>query len=80
VKHEPVGATQLSDVLLAWNVAGGAMLAANIEGVGWEFIATLEGVNAIALQQMPLQQMIDSEQILAASVAGFGNGAPDVLA
>ena len=71
---EPVGATDLSDVLLAWNVTGGAMLAANIEGVGWDFIAMLEGVNAIALQQM-----IDSESILAANVADFGNGGPDIL-
>jgi len=68
----PEGATELSDVLLAWNVAGGAMLAANIAGVGWDFFAMLEGVSATSLQQM-----IDAETILAVNVAGFGGSTPD---
>jgi Ca2+-binding RTX toxin-like protein len=67
---QPVGAVDLEDVLLVFNNgAGGALVAANTAVAGWQYIANLANVSANALDAM-----IESEAILAASVAPVGDG------
>ena len=44
--------TDLSDVLVAWHDGADSHLAANTAANGWEFIASLDGVDASTLNQM----------------------------
>jgi Ca2+-binding RTX toxin-like protein len=60
-----------ADNLLVFNNNGSAMLAANIAGVGWDFIANLEYVNAIALSNA-----IEDGSVFDVETTGVGDGAP----
>jgi Ca2+-binding RTX toxin-like protein len=69
---EPVGATELSDVLYAFpDFAGGSFLMADTAVSGWVAIAQLDGVAAAEVNAM-----IADESILAVSVGPVGEGAP----
>jgi Ca2+-binding RTX toxin-like protein len=60
-----------ADNLLVFNNSGSAMLAANIAGVGWDFIANFENVNAIALSNA-----IEDGSIFDVETTDVGDGAP----
>jgi len=59
------------DNLLVFFDGADAMLAANIAGLGWEFIATFEDVNAIALTNA-----IESGSIFDVQTTGLGEDGP----
>jgi Ca2+-binding RTX toxin-like protein len=68
---EPVGATELGDVLYAFpDFAGGSFLMANTALLGWVSIARVANASTEALNAM-----IDNESILAVSVAPVGDAA-----
>jgi len=63
------GATK--DQLLVVHSGSGAMLAANIAGHGWDFIARFDGVSAAALAAA-----IDSGSVFDIELTGVGGGGP----
>jgi Ca2+-binding RTX toxin-like protein len=67
-----LAAGDAEDNLLVFANGSGAMLAANIAGHGWDFIASFDHVNAIALEDA-----IDSGAIFDVETTGLGDGAPD---
>jgi Ca2+-binding RTX toxin-like protein len=71
--QDPVGAVELSDVLAVWHSGDDALLAANTADAGWQFIATLQNVNANVVDQM-----IEDESILADPVVNFGGRPGDL--